>query len=220
MDSLKALFVGNSYTFCNRMPWMVSKLAESSGRALEVEMVTKGGVSFEWHFNNPETLTAIGKTAWDFVALQNYSLGAVDHREKMQEYGLKLIHEVQKHDARPVLYMTWARQHIPEMQKQITEAYCSLAKQTGAAVAPIGIAWENALKADTDLILHTSDKSHPNPAGSYLTACVFFAAFYQSSPEGLTGKITVDGENLVDLDKDKSMFLQSIAWKTVQEFKL
>ena len=220
MDSLKALFIGNSYTYCNKMPWIVSKLAESSGKTLEVKMVTKGGVSFEWHFNNPETLSTAGKTAWDFIVLQNHSLGAINQKEKMQKYGLALCQEVQKHAKRTVFYMTWARQHIPEMQAEITEAYTSLARQTGAEVAPVGIAWENALKADPKLILHTSDKSHPNPAGSYLAACVFYSTFYQSSPEGLAGKITVDDGDVVNLDDSKSLFLQSIAWKTVQEFEL
>lgn len=220
MDSQKTLFIGNSYTYCNKMPCMVSKLAELSGKTLEVEMITQGGVSFEWHFNNPETLAAIGKTGWDFVVLQNHSLGAVKHKEKMQRYGLALLREVQKHDAPAVLYMTWARQHIPEMQEKITEAYSSLARQTGATVAPVGITWENALKADPGLILHTRDKSHPNPSGSYLAACVFYSTFYQSSPEGLAGKITVDGEDMINLDENKSQFLQSIAWKAVQEFEL
>jgi len=220
MDSQKTLFIGNSYTYCNKMPWMVSKLAESSGKTLEVEMITQGGVSFEWHFNNPETLAAIGKTGWDFVVLQNHSLGAVKHKEKMQEYGLALLREAQKHDAPAILYMTWARQHISEMQEEITEAYTSLARQTGAVVAPVGIAWENALEANPELILHTKDKSHPNPAGSYLTACVFYATFYPLNPEGLTGKITIDGEDVIDLDDKESLFLQSMAWKAVQEFEL
>jgi len=220
MDTLKALFIGNSYTYCNKMPWIVSELAKSSGKTLEVEMVTQGGVSFEWHFKNQETLSTARKSAWDFIVLQNHSLGAVKHKEKMKKYGLALHSEVQKHAKRTVFYMTWARQHIPEMQAEITGAYTSLARQTGAEVAPVGIAWKNALKADSALILHTSDKSHPNPAGSYLAACVFYSTFYQLSPEGLTGKITVDDEDIIDLDDKKSLFLQSTAWKTVQAFEL
>lgn len=53
MDMLKALFIGNSYTYCNNMPWIVSKLADSADvpKTLEVEMVSQGGVTLEWHFN-------------------------------------------------------------------------------------------------------------------------------------------------------------------------
>jgi hypothetical protein len=220
MDPHKALFVGNSYTFCNKLPWIVSELASSSGSALEVDMVVKGGVDYEWHFNNQETLEAIRKSDWDFIVLQNRSLGPIEEKEKMLKYGTKLHREVQKTGAETVLYMTWARQHIPEMQKEITEAYISLAKEIGAKIAPVGLAWENALKADNKLLLHTEDKSHPNPKGSYLAACVFYSTFYDASPEGLTGEIVIDGENRIHLTDKEAGFFQSIAWKTVQNFEL
>ena len=102
------------------------------------------------------------------------------------------------------------------MQREITEEYSDLAKKTGAKVAPVGIAWENALKANPDLILHTEDKSHPNPVGSYLAACVFYSTFYQASPGSLTGKIEVDGEKIVELQDENALSLQSIAWEAVQ----
>jgi hypothetical protein len=61
MNPLKVLFIGNSYTYCNKMPWIVAKLAESAQRDLLVDMVTQGGVSLEWHAHNQETLDAIEK---------------------------------------------------------------------------------------------------------------------------------------------------------------
>ena len=196
---------------------MVSKLAESSGKRLSVELATQGGVSFEWHFNNQETLAAIRKTAWDIVVLQNRSLGPIENREKMLEYGVALNNEARKRGAEVVLYMTWARQHIPDMQEAITEAYFSLAKKIGAKVAPVGMAWKKAFSEDPDLTLHIDDKSHPHPAGSYLAACVFYSTFYNTSPEGLTGNIAVDDRQIIDLSEDRARFLQSVAWRTVQE---
>ena len=207
MDRLEVLFVGNSYTYCNNMPLMVSELAESSGKTLHVESVTQGGKGFEWHFNNQETLATIGRANWDLVVLQDYSLGPTKNREKMFEYGTALGDEVQKCGAEIVFYMTWARQHIPEMQGEITEAYLALAEKLKAKVAPVGMAWEKAFSEMPDLALHTADKSHPNVAGSYLAACVFYSTFYNESAEGLAGPMAVD----------EAKFLQSIAWRTVQE---
>ena len=200
------------------MPWIVSKLAESSGKTLRVDMVTHGGVDFEWHFNNQDTLKAIREDEWDIVVLQNKSTGPVQGKKKMLQFGLALNDEIRKCGAQTVLYMTWARQHIPEMIEEIAEAYTSLAERIGAKVAPAGIAWKNALNANPDLILHTEDKSHPNPGGSYLTACVFYSTFYSISPEGLTGRVSMDGEKIVDLPDSEAGFLQSIAWETVRSF--
>ncbi len=135
----------------------------------------------------------------------------------MYEYGTALNDEIQKCGAQTVLYMTWARQHIPEMQAEVTDAYLSLAEKINAKVAPVGMAWKNAFAANPDLILHRDDQSHPNSMGSYLVACVFYSTFYNESPEGLTGKIVIDAEEIVDLSDSEARFLQSIAWETVQE---
>jgi hypothetical protein len=215
MNSLKVLFIGNSYTFCNKMPWIVSKLAELAQRTLVVDMVTQGGVSLEWHANNKETLNAIEKGNWDVVVLQDRSLGPIESRDKMHQFGMELNERIQEVGAETVLYMTWARQHIPEMIDDLAVAYISLAKKINAKVAPVGIAWKNALDANPELILHTEDKSHPTPIGSYLTACIFYSTFYNASPEGLTGKIIIDDEKIVDLSDEDALFLQKIAWKTV-----
>jgi hypothetical protein len=211
MNSLKVLFIGNSYTFCNKMPWIVSKLAESAQRALVIDMVTQGGVSLEWHANNQETLNAIEKGNWDVVVLQDRSLGPIESIDKMYQFGVELNERIQEIGAETVLYMTWARQHIPEMIDDLADAYTSLAKKINAKVAPVGIAWKNALDANPQLILHTEDKSHPTPIGSYLIACIFYSTFYNISSEGLTGKIIIDDEKIVDLSDEDALFLQKIA---------
>ena len=216
MNSLKALFIGNSYTFCNRLPWRVSKLAESAGKNLMVDMVTQGGVSLEWHAHNQETLDAIDKGGWDIVVLQDFSLQAVDNRDKLLQYGEELDRRIKKAGAETVLFMTWARQHIPEMINDLTDGYFSLGKNINAKVAPVGIAWKNSLEARPDLILHTEDKSHPNPMGSYLAGCVFYATFYDSSPEGLTGNIVVDDEIIADPSDEDALFLQRVTWEAVR----
>lgn len=42
-------------------------------------------------------------------------------------------------------------------------------------MAPVGDAWEEALRLDPSLPLHTGDGSHPTTHGTYLAALVFFA---------------------------------------------
>ena len=47
------------------------------------------------------------------------------------------------------------------------------------------MAWERALKEDPKRVLHSADRSHPSKAGTYLAACVFYAAIFRQSPSGL-----------------------------------
>jgi hypothetical protein len=82
----------------------------------------------------------------------------------------------------------WARKNRPDTQKAITEAYTHIAREINSIVAPVGLAWERAVKETPELTLYHEDQSHPGPAGTYLAASVFYAIFYGKSPEGLTGR--------------------------------
>jgi hypothetical protein len=130
----------------------------------------------------------------------------------MLEYGRTLDAEAKKRGAKTLLYLTWAREDAPATQAGITKAYCDLAKETKATVAPVGLAWEATLKEDPKAGLHSADKSHPSKKGTYLAACVFYAVLYEKSPEGLSGSIA-------DLDDSSAKKLQKTAWKVVEEFR-
>lgn len=216
----KALFIGNSYTYFNDLPALVAGLVASAGRSLDARHVTQGGVTLEWHAQNAETLATLCDTAWDIVVLQEHSIRPVQDTPKMLEAARTLQSSIEPTGARIVMYMTWARQHFPEMQAGLARVYTSVAQVIGADVAPVGLAWQAAFAADSMLVLHTSDKSHPNPAGSYLAACVFYATFFDASPAGLAVKIDgANGDPLVDLPVSQALFLQKIAWDSVVDYR-
>ena len=131
----------------------------------------------------------------------------------MSEYGKKFADEIEKNGSKTLLYLTWAPQDRPHDQATISRAYRELGRELNAKVAPVGEAWEMALEADEQLVLHHSDKKHPAASGSYLAACVFYATIYGKSPEGLSGK-------LAKLTDDKARVLQASAWKAVQAAEL
>jgi hypothetical protein len=68
---------------------------------------------------------------------------------------------------------TWFQQQKAGLVGGLNGAYLDIARELGAGVAPVGIAWKMALAADPPFVLHRKDKSHPNPTGTYLAACVF-----------------------------------------------
>jgi hypothetical protein len=59
------------------------------------------------------------------------------------------------------------------------------------------------------LDLWQADGSHPSEQGTYLAACVFYAAIFHQSPEGLS--------YLAGLTKETPTFLQRIAASTVPD---
>ncbi|MFL5342511.1 MAG: SGNH/GDSL hydrolase family protein [Gemmataceae bacterium] len=208
---VRVLFIGNSYTYVNDLPAMLAALAKAGGqRPLEHDRETPGGVSFEKHWKDGKAAKKIAAGGWDFVVLQEQSLRPLTNRPLMFEFAAKLDAEIRMQNAKTLLYQTWSRQDAPDKQDELSRAYVELGKELKAGVVPVGAAWQAALKADPALKLHGPDKSHPSKAGTYLAACVFYAAIYDRSPEGLPGA----PGGLSDADAKK---LQAVAWKTVRE---
>ena len=150
------------------------------------------------------------------IKRQDQSLRAVEAPDKLRSAVTKLAARIREVNAIPLLYLTWARQHIPEMQDVITETYLRVAQETDAMVAPVGYAWRKALSASPGLALHVEDRSHPSMLGSYLAACVFYATLFGETPVGLPNEFRLP-DGVTAVDKDKAVLLQETAWASVEE---
>ena len=111
---------------------------------------------------------------------------------------------------------SWCQEHKSGLVGGLNGAYCDIAKQLHASVAPVGMAWKKALAADPKLALHQADKSHPNLEGSYLAACVFYATLLDKSPVGLPGELRKGEKVLVRIAPGEAKSLQETAWQAVQ----
>lgn len=225
---LRVLFIGNSYTYFNNLPELLSQLSASANPAkpLEAEMVTRGGATLKMHWEEGKALKALQQGKWDYVVLQEQSMLPISDPETMHQYARLFDAEIKKAGAKTIFYLTWARQNQPENQAKLNDAYLHIARELKAMVAPVGITWANAFKADPKLVLHVEDKSHPNPAGSYLAACVFYSLIYGKSPENLAHRlvgipVSHDGvvgnekTELVNLNQAEAARFQRLAWQTV-----
>ena len=182
---MRALFVGNSFTARNDVPGMIAQLAQSCGEKLEHVLVSAGGASLRRHWNKGDAQLALTDDPFDVVVLQEQSTLPVKNANRMFE-NVRLFDEaIRAAGARTVLYMTWARQHEPQNQRVIAEAYTTIGAELRAKVAPVGLAWERFSAAHTTPPLHDKDRHHPPLAGSYLAACVLFSVLFDRSPVGL-----------------------------------
>ena len=179
---LKVLFIGNSYTFYNSMPNMLSALAASSAdrRQVKVKEATMGGADLDKLWGLRTTRHAISDDKWDFVVLQEHSVLPTIDPERMKVAARKMNAEIRKTGAKTILFLTWARRGKPEIQSLLDRAYFTLARELNAGVAPVGPAWRIALGLDPSIPLHAEDGSHPTPIGSYLTACVLYLVLLET----------------------------------------
>lgn len=206
---MKILFIGNSFTARNDVPGLIAAMAQARRRALEHRLISAGGASLRMHWNKGDAPKAIEQTRWDYVVLQEQSTLPVKNAQRTHE-NIRLFDEaIKASGAKTALYLTWARQKVPETQKALTDCYTSIGEELGATIIPAGVAWERFLRKHDHPVLHDKDGSHPTLAGSYLAACVFFAVLFDESPVG----IPVELKGLTPGDV---ALLQATAWEVVR----
>ena len=215
--ALNILFIGNSHTYYNHMPRMLSVLIDSENRGFEltIRQCTGDGVGLDWHWNSFQTRDTIRKRPWDYVVLQERSGGPLEDLESFLRHSQLLDTEIRKQGAKTILFLTWANRSRPDTQALLIDAYNLAVHTLEAVLAPVGLAWEAIHRADPEFDLYHRDGRHANPIGSYLTACVFYSVLLNKSPEGLPGSFFYKGKKWVDLEKDSASLVQKVAWETV-----
>src|SRR5687768_9273101 len=207
---MKILFIGNSFTARNNVPGLIADMAGARGHTMEHKLISAGGASLRMHWNKGVAPKAIEQGGWDYVVLQEQSTLPVKNAQRTHENIRQFDEAIKASGAKTALYLTWAREKVPETQKALTDCYMSIGQEIGATVVPAGIAWERVLRMNGHPALHDKDGSHPTPAGSYLAACVFLAVLFDENPVGTE----FDAKGLTAADV---AMLQEAAWATVRE---
>jgi Domain of unknown function (DUF4886) len=215
----RVLFIGNSYTYVNDLPAVFAKLAGAGRHGVEAGMAAQGGWTLSNHESSSETLDELKSSQWAYVVLQEQSeIPSVEQARIGQMYpaARDLVRRIRDTGATPLFFETWAHrdgwpengmQNYESMQFQIDNGYLRITQELNAPMAPVGFAWLQVRRQDPQLNLWQADGSHPNEAGTYLAACVFYSVIFNQSPEGLTFT--------AGLPKDMAEKLQVVAAKTV-----
>lgn len=222
------LFVGNSYTYVNNLPQLISQLADANGDSLIYDSSTPGGYTFQLHSTDATTLAKIAQYPWDMVVLQEQSqIPSWDPAQVATDcypYARALDSLIQLNDSctETFFYMTWGRQNgdasncpfytpvctYDGMQQRLRESYLEMGVNNHASVSPVGVAWKHLRDLYPSINLYQADESHPSIYGSYLAACVFYSSLYHKSCVGNT--FIAPGISSSDAN-----LLQSVASSTV-----
>jgi hypothetical protein len=237
------LYLGNSYTYYNNLPEIVSRLARAGHQCqVEARMEAPGGKRLKDHWENAATREILNSQKWDYVVLQEQSSLGIDYfldgqprvtsDEVFLPFAEKWAAEIVQKGGRPVFFLAWARKATPEDQAALNYAFMHAGKETGGIVAPVGLAWQGVRQQKPAMELYQKDGSHPSQAGSYLAACVIFATLFHRSPAGLPSRImgppvNLDTEKvepeknevLVNLPHADAEFLQDAAWEAWQSLQ-
>ena len=214
-DSVRILWIGNSFTYYNDVPQMVENMGNENGVNIATSRILKGGEKFSGHLSNPELHRLLEKGGWDYVVMQEFSSTPAYSTkfvaEDIMPYAAEIDSIAKKFspDVTTVYYMTWGHKNgnvrqteyplddtYESMQDRIFTTYTDMAFENNGTVAPVGVAWKNTRKDHPEIELYIEDNFHPSLAGSYLAASTLFATMANSDfiplrIEGLDDK-TID----------------------------
>lgn len=228
------LYVGNSFFYFNdSMHSIVLRLVAAGDPQNRSQYrstsVTISGSGLNWHDMEAYFKPGGGMASYSFTADNKVVFNKFDKpydavlmndcsqcpvhpqlKDMFHEYARKHSETAAKYGAKPMLFMTWAYQDAPEMTAQLAEQYTVAGNANNALVVPAGLAFAKAVARDPSVNLYNPDKRHPSLAGSYLAACVIYAAVHGKNPVGNAHK--------GGLDPKAADFLQKVAADTVREY--
>ncbi len=166
---LRILFIGNSYTYVNDLPGMLSRIAATSGvlPTITTDQIVQGGARLIDHWNNGVAQGRIRDGGFTHVVLQGQS------EEAALPYDSDVFALSARHfgdlavgaGAQPTLFVTWARAPgdgdydagnpngafvgPEQMQDSLTWTYANVARRWPASIlACVGEAFRQSLKRD------------------------------------------------------------------------
>lgn len=234
-DTLKMLFIGNSYTYYNEYPVIFKEIAWREGHYADCNIFISGGYTMKAHLANKYSREAVEQGGYDYVFLQDQSFNAVlidteDDRDAVENM-TKMVERAKKYspEAKTVIEITWGRkfgsnnlgkkyEYLPAkypsffsdynaMQDRLTAMITKEAEITGSQVSPVGIAWQIVRRERPDIELYAKDSHHPSYAGSYLSAIVAYLTVYRTP----FGANPIDGK----LDPETASYLRDAAQRAV-----
>lgn len=232
-DTLRALFIGNSYMGVNNLPQMVSDLSSSLNDVLYFDSNTPGGQTFQSHAANPVNYQKMEAQPWDYILLQGQSQEPSFPFNQVNTatlpYALQLADSAKAIQpcSQVNYFMTWGRQNgdpqwdsintFDKMNQRLRDAYLRIADSANASVSPVGVAWKYIRDNYPNINLYQQDGSHPSLEGSYLAACVFYTSLFHQASTGSAYNPGIDQNTAIILQQvGSAIVLDSLnTWKLI-----
>jgi hypothetical protein len=223
-DTVRVLFVGNSYVYYNNLAQMIGLITDSMDTKIICKKSTIGAATLEQHWNGSRGLKSkqiIASNKFNIVVIQDNSMWPLEHKDSLLFFGHLFCDYIKANGAKPYLYNTWAREKTPETQTKINEVYSELAKAENAAVVPVGASWALARQSMPNMNLFHPDGSHPSALGTFLIALNFIKKITGALPKKYAtvyNYFDKDGETfrIMQLTEAEIQFCVGIVNATIQ----
>ena len=207
---MKVLFIGNSHTYFNDMPYQFAELMRAAGTQAEVTMISRGGQNIKGHIANEQTRFNILYGNYDYVILQEVTSDFPDAKTYTED--VSVILDWCKEAGVPLgLYMNFESPNDTPPLEYLRSGVLAASEALSLPVARVGEAFAKAREKMPQLYLYHTDHHHANAVGSYLIALTILHGIFGIDTIGLPSSVSYKEKTIVSLSDDDALELQKIA---------
>ncbi len=217
-DPGRVLLLGNSLTYFNNLPTMLTAIAAQAGKTLRVDSIALPNASLQEHFRSTEVREALAGGGYQWVILQQGPSSLPESQIHLRRWTQRLDRLIREVGARPALYMVWPDANHSGSFDSVRRSYSNASLKVDGMFIPAGEGWRAGWRLNPALALYGSDGFHPSPLGSYSAALSLFAGLYQQSPLGLPAQLKLANGQVHRFDADDVRDVQAAVWTAHLQF--
>jgi len=172
------LFLGNSLTYTNDLPSMVSKIGRVYDIEISTDCICLPNYGLEDHVNDGRFQQLLSQNEFDYVVFQQGPSSQAYGRESLIEYGGEIVKASRNHGAEPIYFMVWTSIGYYHTFEDVILNHVNAARHNGARAIPAGAIWKEYHDTIGNSGLYSFDSFHPSPKGSYLAAVIIFHSLF------------------------------------------
>jgi hypothetical protein len=172
------LFVGNSLTYTNDLPALVTTLAKQKGITVSTTSLAKPNYALEDHWIDGEMQELIRKHKYDFVVVQQGPSSQADGRIMLMDYGERIKQFCAAHNTKLAFFMVWPARPNLHMFDGVITNYTDAATSTGSLLCPVGSEWKKYFAETGDYSYYGPDQFHPSQKGSESAAAIIVKTLF------------------------------------------
>lgn len=170
LKSYKILFIGNSLTYTNNLPLLVSQVALDKDINLETEILAKANYALIDHWEEGVLQAKIRSKSYDFVIVQQGPSSQPEGRKLLFE-SIKKLHQIcEENQSKLAVFMVWPSRQYYQTFDKVIKNYRDVAEKYNTLLCPVGEIWKAHFDKTNDFDYYGSDGFHPSQKGSEVAA--------------------------------------------------
>jgi hypothetical protein len=173
-STIRILFVGNSLTYSNDLPTLITNLGSSKGKSISYETLAFPNYALEDHWNEGKMQKLICEGNFDFVVVQQGPSSQSDGRVMLLEYGRRINDLCTSRGTELAFFMVWPSKSNYHTFAGVIKNYTDAAQETNSWLCAVGTEFKR-LGDQGDFRFYSADNFHPSYEGSQLAAEIIYS---------------------------------------------